>query len=235
VIAAWFAVIMGFVDARSEEVVCNRIDVVIDDTVTNRFVTEPDIRDLLEASDARLQGYPLCEINTRELEGIIEENGYVRNAEVSKDVSGKLEVRIEQRMPLVRIMPDGSSGYYLDTEGQKLPLSERFSPHILLVSGAVAEIERDPVPQELFRFCEFLVSDDFWNNQVVQVYVNGRGEFELIPRVGAHQILLGSLDQWQQKLKNLELLYEQGLPSYGWNNYSTINLKYTNQVICTKR
>ncbi len=61
------------------------------------------------------------------------------------------------------------------------------------------------------------------------------GEYELIPRVGAHQILLGSMDQWEKKLRNLELLYEQGLSKYGWNTYQTISLKYTNQVICTKR
>jgi len=43
------------------------------------------------------------------------------------------------------------------------------------------------------------------------------------------------MDQWEKKLRNLELLYEQGLSRYGWNTYQTINLKYTNQVICTKR
>ena len=75
----------------------------------------------------------------------------------------------------------------------------------------------------------------FWNDQVVQIYVNALGEYELIPRVGAHHILLGSMDQWETKLKNLELLYDQGLSRYGWNTYQTINLKYTNQVICTKR
>jgi cell division protein FtsQ len=44
------------------------------------------------------------------------------------------------------------------------------------------------------------------------------------------------MEQWEKKLHNLELLYEQGFSAYGgWNGYSTINLKYTNQVICTKR
>ena len=88
---------------------------------------------------------------------------------------------------------------------------------------------------EIYRFSAFVTEHPFWREQIVQLYVNRQGEFELIPRVGAHQILMGSLDQWERKLKNLELLYEQGFSSYGWNTYGTINLKYTNQVICTKR
>jgi len=88
---------------------------------------------------------------------------------------------------------------------------------------------------EIYKFCNYLSENEFWNDQVVQIYVNLRGEYELIPRVGAHHILLGSMDQWEKKLRNLELLYEQGLSKYGWNTYQTINLKYTNQVICTKR
>jgi len=53
--------------------------------------------------------------------------------------------------------------------------------------------------------------------------------------VGAHQILLVGMDNWKEKMKNLELLYRQGLSRYGWNTYEKINLKYSNQVICTKR
>jgi cell division protein FtsQ len=238
-IAAWFAVVMGFVSAESGEVLCNRVEVVISDTLENRFVTPEEVRALVEASGLQLHGYPLAGINTRVLEEKIEKNPFIRNAEVSKDITGKLEIIVEQRKPLVRILPNGKRGFYLDTEGMVLPLSDHFTPHILLVSGhipypgpggkAVGELA------ELHRFCAYVSGHEFWNSQVEQIYVNSRGEYELIPRVGAHQILLGSLDDWEKKLHNLELLYDQGLSRYGWNTYTTINLKYTNQVICTKR
>ena len=88
---------------------------------------------------------------------------------------------------------------------------------------------------EIHRFCTYVMGHPFWREQIVQLYVNRRGEYELIPRVGAHQILMGSMEEWELKLRNLELLYQQGFSTYGWNSYGTINLKYTNQVICTKR
>ena len=237
-IAAWMMVIVGFVSVRSEEVLCNRIDVILDDTLSNRFVTASHIRQLLEQSGTSLQGYPLSQINIRMLEQKIEENPYILNAEVSTDISGRMEIRVEQRKPLVRIMPSGARGYYLDSEGEVLPLAGHFTPHILLATGHIpdAGVESSgKVLEEIYRFCSYLEEHPFWKDQVVQIYVNRRGEYELIPRVGAHQILLGSMEHWEQKLSNLELLYEQGLARKGWNTYSTINLKYTNQVICTKR
>jgi len=158
---------------------------------------------------------------------------------VSTDVSGRMEIRLEQRVPLLRVMPEGKAGFYLDTEGEILPLSGQFVPHIFLVSGNIEDPDEDPDASlqlgEIHRFCTYVSEHSFWREQIVQLYVNRRGEYELIPRVGAHQILMGSMDQWKLKLRNLELLYQQGLAVYGWNNYRTINLKYTNQVICTKR
>ncbi len=238
-IAAWFVVMMGFVSGESEEVLCNRIDVILGDTLDNRFVTRSDVRNMIELAESQLQGYPLSQINTRNLERKIEENRFIKNAEVSKDISGRLSISVEQRVPLVRILPDGQRGYYLDTEGKILPLSDRFTPLIMLASGSIPDPGTSDIARgrlaEIYRFCEYLAEHEFWNQQVVQIYVNSRGEYELIPRVGAHQILLGSMEQWEKKLRNLELLYAQGLSRHGWNEYKTINLKYTNQVICTKR
>ena len=134
-IAAWFVVILGFVSAESEEVLCNRIEVILSDTVQSRFITESTIRDLFREGGLELQGYPLSQINTREMEALLEENAYVKGAEVNTDITGRMEVRIDQRIPLLRIMPRGERGFYMDTEGQMMPLSDQFTPHILLLSG----------------------------------------------------------------------------------------------------
>jgi len=238
-LATWFVVILGFVSGEADEVLCNRIDVVLSDSVHSRFVTDTDIRAMFLSEGLQLQGYPMKEINTRELESLLEKNAYIKEAEVSSDVSGRMEIRLEQRVPLLRIMPDGKEGFYLDTEGEVLPLSQQFVPHIFLVSGKIenADGSASALKQlgEIYHFCTHVTEHPFWSDQIVQLYVNRKGEYELIPRVGAHQILMGSMEQWELKLRNLELLYQQGFSAYGWNNYRTINLKYTNQVICTKR
>jgi len=110
-IAAWFVVILGFVSSESKQVLCNRIDVHLSDTVLHRFVTGSDVRKMLEDHEMQLQGYPIDEIDTRKLEMLLEKNAYIKNAEVSTDISGRLEVNVEQRVPLVRILPEGAGDF----------------------------------------------------------------------------------------------------------------------------
>lgn len=238
-IAAWFVVVMGFVSDEADKVVCTHIEVNISDTMESRFITEADVRQMLDGSGMSLQGYPMEEIQTRKLELMLEENPYVSNAEVCKDIAGRLEIGIQQRVPLVRIMPERKPGFYLDRDGYVLPLSDRYTPQTILVSGHMEVPESERISgknlEEVLQFSCYLSDHPLWKSQIVQVYVNRSGEYELIPRVGGHQILFGDLNQWKKKLRNLELLYQQGLSKYGWNTYETINLKYTNQVICSKR
>lgn len=60
-------------------------------------------------------------------------------------------------------------------------------------------------------------------------------EVELIPRVGRFRIVLGSLDDFEEKLNKLRLFYDQAIPKVGWDKYSVIDLKYKNQIVCTKK
>jgi cell division protein FtsQ len=65
--------------------------------------------------------------------------------------------------------------------------------------------------------------------------VNGKGEFELIPRVGAHIIEFGKAEDIEEKFEKLWILYNEGFYNTGWNQYDKISLKYKNQAVCTKR
>lgn len=249
-IFCWFIIIMGFVSDTGEKILCNRVNIVISDSTDVKFVTSENVRSMIVDSDINIQGYPLFQINTRELEAIIESNPYIANSEAYTTVNGELFVDIEQRRPIIRVMPGGRQGYYIDTEGEFLPLSSSYTPMVLLVTGylslpqsmvAAGLSPRDSVHvdyqyiNDVLDFARYIDENKFWKEQIVQLYRNRSGEFEIIPRVGAHQIFLGTLDNYKEKLRNLTLLYEQGFQKYGWNNYNQINLKYSNQVICTKR
>ncbi len=60
-------------------------------------------------------------------------------------------------------------------------------------------------------------------------------QLELIPRAGDHTIVLGELDGTErQRLENLKLFYNRTLWHEGWEAYTTVNIKYRNQIVCTK-
>jgi len=39
----------------------------------------------------------------------------------------------------------------------------------------------------------------------------------------------------EDKLTRLKLFYQKALPKVGWEKYSSINVKYRKQIICTKK
>jgi len=131
----------------------------------------------------------------------------------------------------LRVMNNGRS-YYVDREGEIMPVSPNFTAYVPIVTGAVnEEFAKGP----LYDFALFLRRNDFWNAQIEQIHVDYSEEIELIPRVGNQIILLGKLDDYQYKLDKLFALYKNGFRQTGWNCYQRINLKYDNQVVCTKK
>jgi cell division protein FtsQ len=105
---------------------------------------------------------------------------------------------------------------------------------------------------KLANFVGFIGASDFWSAQIVQINVKGeseRGDFsgtgsstawrepqlELIPRAGDHVVLLGELDGTEgARLENLRLFYRQGLWYEGWDAFTGIDIRYRNQIVCTK-
>jgi cell division protein FtsQ len=251
--AAYLAVSMSFIAKRRQSVVCHAINVAIVDSSRNQFVTQSEIIEFLRQPEMHVVGNPITSINTKELEQEILNNHSVKNAEVYVSVKGEINVEVTQRKPIVRIINKKGESYYIDQEGAIMPLSEKYASHVLIANGNIVEpfevnrtqtincdsdekqSERNRIICDLFKLCKFIDENEFWKAQIEQVYVNEEMEFELIPRVGAHQIFFGDIGHYQKKFRNLEAFYHQGLNNVGWNKYDKINLKFENQVICTKR
>jgi len=202
-----------------------------------RFLQEEDILDLIKTIDNSIFGKRMKQINTEVLEEKIRAVEGIRNVEVYQRIGGKslhftgrLIVEIEERSPIVRIKT-GESDYYLDREGKKVPVSRKFSSRVPVFSGSVT-IEM--AAGELLPFAEFIYSDPFWKAQIEQVFVKQNKELLVIPRVGNNLIEFGTAENYREKLRNLKAVYQQGFSKTGWEKYKTINLKYKNQVVCTK-
>jgi len=91
------------------------------------------------------------------------------------------------------------------------------------------------IMRDVYNVSLFVAQDDFWNAQIEQIYVNSNGDLELIPRVGRHSIILGNGKDLKEKFDRLFLFYTDGLNKAGWDKYKTINLKFKDQVVCTKK
>jgi len=230
VVVLYFPVIFSFISIGKDKVVCGVISSSICDSVENRFITPEEIRTLVLEKYPGILGRKVKEINTEEMEVFFEKHPAVNNCEVYFTYGGSLHVDVTQREPLVRVF-DANRSFYLDMNGQKMPVFRNYSAHILVAAGYIGRLkEKDG----LVRFSKMIYDDQFWKAQIEQVYVNKQGELILVPRVGDHLIEFGGLERMEEKLRNLRALYNQGWDAREWNLYKKVNLKYKGQVVCTK-
>jgi cell division protein FtsQ len=177
-------------------------------------------------------------------------NSLVKKCNVYTTVDGVLNINLWQREPVVRIIDKKGQNYYLDVEGSVISMSKRFTPHLLVVNGNINTPFSTQSVENIYdtkynnsartlrnvhQLAEYIRKDKLWNAQVVQLYVDKNHEFEIVPRIGPHLIQLGSIENFDAKFKKLRIFYTEGLNNVGWNQYLNINLKYKDQIVCSKK
>jgi cell division protein FtsQ len=258
-LVAGLAVSLGFVADRGSRMSCTGLSVSIE-RGEFFFVEEEHITSAVKSRAGTLKGKPAGDINIGLLEKIIRNNPFVLNAEVYSNIDGKICIDVKERNPIVRVIGSRDS-YYIDESGTFMPLSDRCTARVPVASGYIFEpysyrearllpdsnagtdtlLEVNVTPytyslkDSLYTLARFIAGNEFWRAQVQQVYVDANHEFELIPVVGNHRILLGDLSGMEEKFEKLMLFYRKGLSKTGWDKYDTINLKYKDQVVCTKK
>ena len=88
----------------------------------------------------------------------------------------------------------------------------------------------------LISFVERLQRDKFLRAEVVQIVAtttsNGALSLTLIPRSGEHRIEFGWIENVEDKLSRLRLFYDQVAVTSGWECYESVNLNYTDRIVC---
>lgn len=251
-IIIYLSVVLTLISAKKATITCNKVEVEIQDETSNYFIEETDVLNMLNDRGEALVGSNIEDINVNNLESFLSINPLVKSANVYRTYTGEVHLNVTQRNPIVRVINRQQESFYLDDAGAVMPLSNKYTAHVLVASGDIdlsytqlSNIQNTGVNDQavnnspaqwvdLYSLASYIYQHEFWRAQIEQIYVNGN-EFELVPRVGTHLILLGDLTDYKKKFQNLKALYQQGFSKVGWNNYSVINLKYNKQVICTKR
>lgn len=243
---------VAFVSVKQSEVYCTGLAISIDDDNGNYFIENEDVLQLLSSKDKQPIGKRLDEINTALLENIINSNPYVANAEVFSTVDGKLHINVKQRNPIIQILNSEGESFYIDEDAYLMPVSENYTPDVIVANGNISDrytrrkvkslefvpndsINKSLVLEQLFSIAKYLQIDSVANALFTQIYVNDINELELVPRFGDHIVLLGDAGDLKKKVEMLLVLYRKGLNKKGWTQYSSINLKFENQVVCTKK
>ena len=246
-------ILLGFVGNKKNSRKCIKAEVFIHGDTALHFFSEKELLELINNKGVKFLNQNISSINLIKIENILKEHPAVEGAEAYFTMDGNLKINVEKREPLLRIIDFYGDSYYIDKKGNYMSLIPGYTAYVPVVTGnikdpwhkytrSVFELKRDPAQEEkavsddIFELISEVSRDTFLSALAVQFNVNNERDIEMIPRIGPEFILIGDKTELPSKLRRLKLFYNQGLMnSTEENQYSFINLKYKNQIICSKK
>jgi cell division protein FtsQ len=247
VIVSALTVAIYYVTARQKNVMVKELSINIQYIGSDIFLSKKDIKSIISGVAGDIFEKKISSLDFEKIESTICQNPYVANVNVFSDLNGKISVELMQRQPIARILTNKGS-FYIDQYGEILPLNEKYISRVMLVNGIIknysyekikginiCEIEGENELKDIYYLVNFIHQNKFLNALTEQIYITRNKEFEIVPKIGKQIVLLGNAANLDLKFRKLYLFYKYGIKQSGWDKYKSINLKFKNQVVCTKR
>ena len=201
------------------------------------LIDQFEIQALLNQEQSVVLGTNFDQVDIKLLERQVEENPFVAEIDIFMSVTGVLGAKVSQAQPIGRLMSSRGPDQYIDVTGKLLPMNTDYTARVPLISFAEypqweSNLGENDLGKQLMEFLIFINKDELWKAQIAQLVVSEENELTLLPQMTKQLILFGPADEIEEKFKKLKLFYKEVLPKKGWNTYSSINLKYKNQIVC---
>lgn len=251
ILAAGILIALGFIRKDHNHSACSNIRISINYQNSDTLISSDEIMQMLISGFDTIEGRVLQPKDIAGMKNLIAANPYIAYCDVDFMLNGALRIRATQRTPILRIT-NGSQAWFVDDKAVVMPRHNSFSARVTVAGGhldhtrvlkagndlqALADTNAAFASgnlYELITLAKYIHNHQLLNRMVEQIYVNASGEFELFTIVGRQRILFGRVDDMEEKFNKLLIFYQAGPSVNGLNQYRTINLKYNNQVVCSK-
>ena len=239
-LALGFLALISFVWQQSRQRICQNINFEIKRQQEAYYITEETLKKTLTQNQINPIGLPVNQLNLTKIEQVLELNPFVQNAEAYTSVIGNLHIEITQRNPILRIINQFGTSYYIDDQKHKIPISQNYTPYLLVANGHITEnlTQSDTIQSKdlnnIYTLCKYIDKDEFLKPLIVQIYANANGDLELSTRLWNQTVLIGDTSNLAEKFLRLRYFYEQA-PKYEFiDKYKQLIVKYNNQIIAVK-
>jgi len=193
------------------------------------FITHETVSKLLIQNKQKVTNVPKEILDLNGLETALNSNPMIKHAEVYVAVNGGITVDIIQKRPIARVNTNVS--YYIDDQGSIMPLSPNYTARVPLVTGKIKKNKLNHV----FKVAKKVQEDEFLAKHVVEIHQIESNDISLKLRQYDFYVSLGNTQELDKKINNLKAFYQKALKDKTLNSYSNVNLRFGNQVVCTKK
>ena len=205
------------------------------------FLDQQAIAKLLKAAaKGNIKGQSKTAFDLLQMEQLLEDNVWVKDAQLYFDNKSVLHISVEEREPVARVFTAGGRSFFIANDEQVMPVSDKAIAKVPVFTGYSDKKgftkEDSALIHDINTTATYISKNAFWNAQVAQVDIvadcgAGCWEFEMIPVAGRHLVRLGNGENIDQKFQRLLAFYRQVLGRTGLDHYKTIDVRFAGQVI----
>lgn len=227
----YLAGVAVWANGQASQAVCSGIEINIDTARAPDSITKGSVARELGRLGTDAPGRPLTSIDTRAIEANLSRLPVFESVECSLDTRGALVVDVVPMVPELRVF-DGDKSYYINREGKVIASKASFFVDVPVVSGHFTE---SYPAANLLGLCRYIQADPTLRQLVGMVHVDDPDNIMLVPRIGGHVVNFGDTARAPEKTRALLAFYRKVMPYKGWETYDTISLRFSGQVVATKR
>ena len=193
------------------------------------FVKPETVNKLLIENNSKAETIRKDRLDLNKLEQVLNAQEMIEKADVYVSIDGVLKAVVKQKTPIARVFNDEGS-FYIDSEGNTMPLSENFTARVPLVSGEINKKNN----KDLFKLFKIIYDDAFLRKNIIGIQIMPNGSLLMLNRNYNYQIDFGGLINVERKFQNYKAFFQKVSLDSTLNKYKKIDLRFTEQVVCTK-
>jgi cell division protein FtsQ len=215
-----------------------KISITIETQYKEKLIDKSDVLRFLNKSlNKDLEIAKIEKVDISKIEKLLDNSNYIKNADVYLDSKNQLHIHCELRDPIVRINRTNKKDYYLDIEGNPIPVSQRATIRVPLITGATNRInlknksKKNSEYRKILKLSKKIHEDPFLNALIEQIDIDEDNSLTLIPKLGKQQIEFGDLTNIDNKLTKIKAFYKNEMKQSGWNKFKKLSVKWDGQIV----
>lgn len=193
------------------------------------YVNQETVNKLLIENNSNAKSIGKDKLDLNRLEKRLNSHEMIEKSDVFVSIAGVLKAVVKQKTPIARVF-DGDHSFYIDYKGNMMPLSANFTARVPLVLGEINK-KNSAKLAELFRIIH---NDEFLKKNIIGVQIMPNGSLKMLNRNYNYQIDFGGTVRMNAKLNNYKVFFQKAVLDSSLNKYKSIDLRFAQQVVCTK-
>lgn len=188
----------------------------------------------------------ISNVDLQRINKLLVDNPWIESGNAFINLNDTMIIRAKEYEPVLRVYANDGHSVYVTADGVIIPSNPHYTPHLIIASGNF----NIPMPKrnahvtdsvyastgiaEALVLSQAVENDSYLAGHIGQIYRNGNGDFELTVNNLPAKVIVGDISDINHKLSRLRILLEKYNDTEELINYKTLDLKYKNQIVCTK-